>query len=167
MTPSQLENVCLLFHLEIKHAPAVMLYLGSFLEDFSFSFRFLSQFFVIRFHYVPPKCFCSGATGYKSSCYHLLCRCCREWRGVRSLQYARDHFIEVQITDKKTGSSATVGTGLPGRFGVDYAFINESAIDIYVDSNKVNLFRVAFLLERMCPVATGLGSTFNETVRVN
>jgi hypothetical protein len=30
---------------------------------------------------------------------------------------------------------------------------------------QVNLFRVAFLLERMCPVATGLGATFNETVR--
>lgn len=55
-----------------------------------------------------------------------------------------------------------------------------------MDSDKVNVFRVAFLLvsttsiaraleilgcieltsqiqERMCPVATGLGSTFNET----
>lgn len=59
-----------------------------------------------------------------------------------------------------------MGTGLPGRFGVDYAFINESAVDIYVDTNKINLFRVAFLLERMCPLATGLGSTFNETVSV-
>lgn len=60
-------------------------------------------------------------------------------------------------------STATVGTGLPGRFGVDYEFINQSAIDVYVDTNKVNLFRVAFLLERMCPLATGLGATFNET----
>jgi endoglucanase len=34
-------------------------------------------------------------------------------------------------------STATPGTGLPGRFGVDYAFINKSAIDIYVDQNKV------------------------------
>ncbi|KAH8672843.1 glycoside hydrolase superfamily [Tricladium varicosporioides] len=59
--------------------------------------------------------------------------------------------------------SATVGTGLPGRFGVDYQFINTAAIDTYVDQNGVNLFRVAFLLERMCPLATGLGSTFNET----
>lgn len=55
------------------------------------------------------------------------------------------------------------GTGLPGTFGVDYEFINKSAVDIYVDKEKVNLFRVAFLLERMCPVATGLGATFNET----
>jgi len=60
-------------------------------------------------------------------------------------------------------STATPGTGLPGRFGVDYQFINTAGIDTYVDQNKVNLFRVAFLLERMCPVATGLGATFNET----
>ncbi|KIM98529.1 glycoside hydrolase family 5 protein [Oidiodendron maius Zn] len=60
-------------------------------------------------------------------------------------------------------SSATVGTGLPGRFGVDYQFINEATVDVYVDQNHINLFRVAFLLERMCPLATGLGSTFNET----
>ena len=33
-------------------------------------------------------------------------------------------------------STATPGTGLPGTFGVDYAFINKSAIDIYVDQNK-------------------------------
>jgi endoglucanase len=68
---------------------------------------------------------------------------------------------------------------------VDYAFINKSAIDVYVDQNKVsdcwirgsglkvpadgeeqvNLFRVAFLLERMCPLSYGLGAKFNETVR--
>ncbi|KAF7879748.1 uncharacterized protein EAF02_007918 [Botrytis sinoallii] len=58
--------------------------------------------------------------------------------------------------------TGTVGTGLPGVFGQDYAFINKSAIDVYVDKNKVNLFRVAFLLERMCPPATGLGATFDE-----
>lgn len=28
---------------------------------------------------------------------------------------------------------------------------------------QLNLFRIAFLLERMCPLATGLGSTFDET----
>ena len=61
-------------------------------------------------------------------------------------------------------ASAIAGTGLPGRFGVDYQFISESAIDIYVDQNKVNLFRVAFLLERMCPLSYGLGAKFNETV---
>ncbi|KAK6068382.1 cellulase [Seiridium cupressi] len=60
-------------------------------------------------------------------------------------------------------ATATPGTGLPGRFGVDYAFINEAAVDVHVDQNHVNLFRIAFLLERMCPPATGLGATFNET----
>lgn len=76
---------------------------------------------------------------------------------------------------------------LPGAFGVDYAFVNNSAVDIYVKESKVflppcniddkrikkltrdfylsqvNLFRVAFLLERMCPPEYGLGSKFNET----
>ncbi|KDN34543.1 hypothetical protein RSAG8_12367, partial [Rhizoctonia solani AG-8 WAC10335] len=60
-------------------------------------------------------------------------------------------------------SSATPGTGLPGRFGVDYAFINKSTVDIFVQNDKINVFRVAFLLERMCPLEYGLGSTFNET----
>ena len=59
-------------------------------------------------------------------------------------------------------ATATKGTGLPGRFGTDYQFINEAAIDTYVSQEGINLFRVAFLLERMCPVATGLGTTFNE-----
>ncbi|MCJ1295144.1 hypothetical protein MMC34_006705 [Xylographa carneopallida] len=60
-------------------------------------------------------------------------------------------------------STATPGTGLPGRFGVDYAFINESTVDVFVDQDKINLFRVAFLLERMCPLEYGLGNKFNET----
>ena len=77
-------------------------------------------------------------------------------------------------------STATKGTGLPGTFGVDYAFLNASTVDIWVDQNKVclaihsppnllankhqiNPFRVAFLLERMCPVSYGLGKKFNET----
>ncbi|KAN0101437.1 glycoside hydrolase family 5 protein [Hyaloscypha variabilis] len=60
-------------------------------------------------------------------------------------------------------ATSVVGTGLPGRLGVDYQFISEPAIDIYVDQNKINLFRVAFLLERMCPLSYGLGAKFNET----
>ena len=63
-------------------------------------------------------------------------------------------------------ATATPGTGLPGRFGVDYAFINKSTVDVFVSSDKVcashmsrplgdclcipcvkvNLFRVAFLM---------------------
>jgi len=60
-------------------------------------------------------------------------------------------------------ATATPGTGLPGTFGVDYDFINESSIDVWVDQHGVNLFRVAFLLERMCPISYGLGAKFNET----
>ncbi|KAJ7776089.1 endoglucanase 1 [Mycena olivaceomarginata] len=60
-------------------------------------------------------------------------------------------------------ANGTVGTGLPGRFGVDYAFINKSTVDIFVDKEKVNFFRVTFLMERMCPLSFGLGSKFNET----
>ena len=36
-------------------------------------------------------------------------------------------------------ATATPGTGLPGRFGVDYAFINQSSIDVWVDQNKVSI----------------------------
>ncbi|CAJ2507179.1 Uu.00g083650.m01.CDS01 [Anthostomella pinea] len=60
-------------------------------------------------------------------------------------------------------STATPGFGLPGTFGVDYQFINQAGVDVHVDQNHLNLFRIAFLLERMCPVATGLGASFNET----
>ncbi|KAF8908490.1 endoglucanase 1 [Gymnopilus junonius] len=55
------------------------------------------------------------------------------------------------------------GQGLPGRFGVDYAFINKSTIDIFVDQEKINFFRVTFLMERMAPLEFGLGARFNET----
>ncbi|OTA67974.1 glycoside hydrolase family 5 protein [Hypoxylon sp. EC38] len=60
-------------------------------------------------------------------------------------------------------ADAKKGTGLPGTFGVDYQFINKAGIDTHVDQNHLNLFRIAFLLERMAPLATGLGKTFNET----
>ncbi|KAK4235900.1 glycoside hydrolase superfamily [Achaetomium macrosporum] len=60
-------------------------------------------------------------------------------------------------------ATATKGTGLPGRFGVDYQFISTSGVDIMTDQHKVNLHRVAFLLERMCPPSYGLGAKFNET----
>ena len=34
-------------------------------------------------------------------------------------------------------ATSTKGTGLPGRFGVDYSFINNAAVDVMVDQNKV------------------------------
>ncbi|KAH9904973.1 endoglucanase 1 [Xylariomycetidae sp. FL2044] len=60
-------------------------------------------------------------------------------------------------------ADATPGTGLPGTFGVEYQFIDEAGVDVHVDENHLNLFRIAFLLERMCPLETGLGATFDET----
>ncbi len=33
----------------------------------------------------------------------------------------------------------------------------------WLTHRKINLFRVAFLLERMCPLSYGLGAKFNET----
>lgn len=59
-------------------------------------------------------------------------------------------------------ADSTPGTGLPGTFGTEYAFIDEKGVDVFVDEHKVNLFRVAFALERMCPLETGLGATFDE-----
>ncbi|KAF8198476.1 endoglucanase 1 [Pholiota molesta] len=56
-----------------------------------------------------------------------------------------------------------VGFGLPGRFGQDFSFINKTTVDIFVDQEKINFFRVTFLMERMVPVEFGLGSKFNET----
>jgi endoglucanase len=60
-------------------------------------------------------------------------------------------------------SPGNKGFGLPGRFGQDYAFINKSTIDIFVDQEKINFFRVTFLMERLCPLSFGLGARFNET----
>ncbi|KAK7453472.1 hypothetical protein VKT23_011748 [Stygiomarasmius scandens] len=61
-------------------------------------------------------------------------------------------------------SGGEFGSGnLPGQFGVDYEFINQATVDTFVDEEQINLFRVTFLMERMCPLETGLGSTFNET----
>ncbi|KAI7787274.1 glycoside hydrolase family 5 protein [Diaporthe eres] len=68
------------------------------------------------------------------------------------------YYAGVAESGGEFGVYGTKGQGLPGTFGVDYAFISEAAIDTYV-----NLFRVAFLLERMAPLEYGLGSKFNET----
>ena len=34
--------------------------------------------------------------------------------------------------------TATPGTGLPGRFGVDFQFINKTSIGVYVDQNNMS-----------------------------
>lgn len=43
----------------------------------------------------------------------------------------------------------------------------QSTVDIFVDQEKINFFRVTFLMERMCPLSFGLGSRFNETVSLS
>ncbi|KAI1321375.1 endoglucanase 1 [Xylariaceae sp. FL0255] len=73
------------------------------------------------------------------------------------------YYAGVAESGGEFGVYGSVGQGLPGRFGVDYQFISEAGVDTHVEQNHINLFRIAFLLERMCPVATGLGKTFNET----
>ncbi|KAI1127883.1 glycoside hydrolase family 5 protein [Nemania abortiva] len=73
------------------------------------------------------------------------------------------YYAGVAESGGEFGAYGTPGTGLPGVFGKDYQFINQAGIDTHVDENHLNLFRIAFLLERMCPLATGLGATFDET----
>jgi endoglucanase len=41
------------------------------------------------------------------------------------------------------GVYGSVGTGLPGTFGVTYDFINEATVDTYVDQNGVCIIREA------------------------
>jgi hypothetical protein len=38
-------------------------------------------------------------------------------------------------------ATSAKGTGLPGRFGVDYAFISNAGVDVMVDQNKVGTAR--------------------------
>jgi endoglucanase len=49
------------------------------------------------------------------------------------------YYAGVAESGGEFGVYGTVGTGLPGRFGVDYSFINTAGIDVYVDQNKVCL----------------------------
>ena len=37
-------------------------------------------------------------------------------------------------------ATKTLGTGLPGKFGQEYAFISEEGIDTFVDKHKVRCF---------------------------
>lgn len=51
------------------------------------------------------------------------------------------YYAGVSESSGEFGAYGTKGTGLPGAFGTDYAFINEAAVDTYVDQNKVRGFR--------------------------
>ncbi|KAI0876402.1 glycoside hydrolase family 5 protein [Hypoxylon argillaceum] len=72
------------------------------------------------------------------------------------------YYAGVAESGGEFGVYGTPGQGLPGVFGRDYQFISTAGVDAHVDENHLNLFRIAFLLERMCPLATGLGATFDE-----
>jgi endoglucanase len=76
---------------------------------------------------------------------------------------AKIYYAGVAESGGEFGAYGVKGTGIPGTFGRDYQFINQAGVDVHVDKNHINLFRVAFLLERMCPPTTGLGAKFNET----
>ncbi|KAI0467979.1 glycoside hydrolase family 5 protein [Xylaria cf. heliscus] len=73
------------------------------------------------------------------------------------------YYAGVAESGGEFGAYGSTGTGIPGVFGKDYQFISEAGVDTHVDQNHLNLFRIAFLLERMCPPSTGLGATFDET----
>lgn len=47
------------------------------------------------------------------------------------------YYAGVSESSGEFGAYGAKGTGLPGAFGRDYAFINETAVDIYVDQEKV------------------------------
>jgi endoglucanase len=47
------------------------------------------------------------------------------------------YYAGVAESGGEFGVYGTVGTGLPGRFGVDYSFISTAGVDVYVDQNKV------------------------------
>lgn len=52
---------------------------------------------------------------------------------------------------------------LPGAFGTDYQFINESAIDFFLDAG-VNTIRVTFLLVCCCYVYWKMGNIMKSTL---
>jgi hypothetical protein len=81
---------------------------------------------------------------------------------------ARLKYVGINVSSGEFGvySPGNPGFGLPGRFPDDYQFINKSAIDVQI-SQGINLFRLTFLVERMCPPSYGLGLKFNETVSVS
>ena len=57
-----------------------------------------------------------------------------------SLASAALHFVGVAESGGEFGAwsdTKTLGTGLPGTFGREWAFIGESGVDTYVDKHKV------------------------------
>jgi hypothetical protein len=53
-----------------------------------------------------------------------------------------------ELKKKPAGGEFAQGN-LPGEFGIDYLFVNESAIDFFLDAG-VNTIRIPFLLVCCC-----------------
>ncbi|KAH7128712.1 glycoside hydrolase superfamily, partial [Dendryphion nanum] len=81
---------------------------------------------------------------------------------LAALWGAQDVVADIAYAGVNSAGGEFGQTILPGAFGVDYQFINETSIDFFLDAG-VNTIRIPFLLERMCPIVTGLGNSFNET----
>lgn len=54
------------------------------------------------------------------------------------------YYAGVAESGGEFGVYGAKGQGLPGRFGVDYAFINESAVDVFVDQEKVSIVPLSY-----------------------
>ncbi|CAG7851754.1 Endo-beta-1,4-glucanase B Short=Endoglucanase B; AltName: Full=Carboxymethylcellulase B; AltName: Full=Cellulase B; Flags: Precursor [Serendipita indica DSM 11827] len=60
-------------------------------------------------------------------------------------------------------SSAEFGqTKWPGVLGTDYTWPSPSSVDYFMGKG-MNTFRIAFLMERMSPISTGLSGSFDST----
>ena len=84
---------------------------------------------------------CPGAASFTSSCSSKMISAFSLTLPLVAVASAKIFYADVTEISGEFGvwsSTATPGTGLPGTFGVDYAFINKSAIDIYVDQNGVS-----------------------------
>ncbi|KAF2004621.1 glycoside hydrolase family 5 protein [Amniculicola lignicola CBS 123094] len=79
-----------------------------------------------------------------------------------SAVWAGGGWAEILYAGVNSAGGEFAQQNLPGTFGVDWQFINESAIDFFFEQG-VNTIRLPFLLERMCPIETGLGSTIDES----
>ena len=87
--------------------------------------------------------------------------------GSLTFAEAKLKYVGINVSSGEFGvySPGNPGFGLPGKFGDDYQFIDRHAIDTQL-SQGINLFRLSFLVERMCPLEYGLGPKFNETVSI-
>lgn len=84
------------------------------------------------------------------------------YAGVNSGIVKAEDKIEWRLILRSAAGGEFGQGNLPGAFGIDYQFINQTAIDFFLGAG-VNTVRLPFLLERMCPIETGLGSTLNDT----